>query len=71
MRVCVYVYRNISGTTLSISIKFDMHIYFWILNSKKRVIFLFPQLVYVQLLIIEKHCFAFFFQSSHRYKQFR
>ncbi|OXU20926.1 hypothetical protein TSAR_002919 [Trichomalopsis sarcophagae] len=35
MDVCVCVYRNISGTTLSISIKFDTHIYFWIVNSGK------------------------------------
>ncbi|OXU20088.1 hypothetical protein TSAR_004557 [Trichomalopsis sarcophagae] len=37
--VPVYVYRNISGTTLSVSTKFDMHIYFWILISGKTVIF--------------------------------
>ncbi|OXU24320.1 hypothetical protein TSAR_011905, partial [Trichomalopsis sarcophagae] len=35
MDVYVYVYRNIYGTTTSISIKLDMHIYFWILNSGK------------------------------------
>ncbi|OXU29078.1 hypothetical protein TSAR_014315 [Trichomalopsis sarcophagae] len=31
--MCVYVYRNISKTTPSISIKLKMHLYFWILNS--------------------------------------
>ncbi|OXU29863.1 hypothetical protein TSAR_003033 [Trichomalopsis sarcophagae] len=41
MDVCVYVYRNISGTTRSISIKFDMLAYFWILNSGKTFIFCF------------------------------
>ncbi|OXU18385.1 hypothetical protein TSAR_001243 [Trichomalopsis sarcophagae] len=39
--MCVYVYRNISGTTLSISIKFDMHVYFRILNWGKTFIFYF------------------------------
>ncbi|OXU30078.1 hypothetical protein TSAR_013516 [Trichomalopsis sarcophagae] len=39
MDVCVYAYRNIPGTTLSISVKFDMHVYFWILNSGKTVIY--------------------------------
>ncbi|OXU19492.1 hypothetical protein TSAR_009307 [Trichomalopsis sarcophagae] len=38
--MCVCVYRNISGTTSSISIKFDMHIYFWILNLGKHLFFI-------------------------------
>ncbi|OXU29613.1 hypothetical protein TSAR_002116 [Trichomalopsis sarcophagae] len=62
MDVCVHVYRNISP---SISIKFDMHIYFWILNSKKNSYSLFSQLFfYGHLLIFEKHYFAFFFNHS-------
>ncbi|OXU22859.1 hypothetical protein TSAR_011493 [Trichomalopsis sarcophagae] len=60
MCVCVYVYRNISGTTRSISIKFDMHIYFWILNSSKTFIFYFSNYFFGQFLIFEKHYLAFF-----------
>ncbi|OXU20255.1 hypothetical protein TSAR_015843 [Trichomalopsis sarcophagae] len=71
MDVCVCVYRNISGTTWSISIKFDVHVYFWILNSGKSFIFYFFNyfLFYGQFLIVEKYYLGFF-QSSHRYKQF-
>ncbi|OXU20627.1 hypothetical protein TSAR_006460 [Trichomalopsis sarcophagae] len=59
--MCVYVYRNISGTTRSISIKFDMHVYFWILNSGKTFIFYYCNyFFYGQFLIFEKHYFAFF-----------
>ncbi|OXU16697.1 hypothetical protein TSAR_005123 [Trichomalopsis sarcophagae] len=39
--MCVYIYRNISGTTPSISIKFDIHIHFWILNLGKMFFFYF------------------------------
>ncbi|OXU17403.1 hypothetical protein TSAR_008654 [Trichomalopsis sarcophagae] len=50
VRVCVLmwmcVYRNISETTLSISIKFDMHIYFWIMNSGKTVFFKFLNYIF-------------------------
>ncbi|OXU22343.1 hypothetical protein TSAR_012250 [Trichomalopsis sarcophagae] len=70
MNVYVCVYRNISRTTTSASIKFDMHIYFWILNSGKTVIFCFLNNFFNgHFLILEKHYFAFF-QSSHCYKQF-
>ncbi|OXU31791.1 hypothetical protein TSAR_009459 [Trichomalopsis sarcophagae] len=62
MDVCVCVYRNISGTTRSISIKFDIHIYFWILNSGKTFIFYFSNyFFYGQFFIFKKHYFAFFF----------
>ncbi|OXU20195.1 hypothetical protein TSAR_004940 [Trichomalopsis sarcophagae] len=49
-----------------------MHVYFWILNSGKTFIFYFSNyfLFYGQCLIFEKHYFVFFFQSSHRYKQY-
>ncbi|OXU31490.1 hypothetical protein TSAR_006369 [Trichomalopsis sarcophagae] len=47
MSVWVCVYHNISGTIPSIAIKFDLHIYFWILNSGKTVIFLFSQLYFL------------------------
>ncbi|OXU22515.1 hypothetical protein TSAR_005585 [Trichomalopsis sarcophagae] len=55
--VCVCVCRNISGTTRSISIKFDIHVYFWIPNSRKAVIFYFSNNVSFcgQFLIFEKH----------------
>ncbi|OXU23284.1 hypothetical protein TSAR_004499 [Trichomalopsis sarcophagae] len=68
---CVYVYPNISGSTWSLLIKFEMHVYFWILNSGKTFFFYFSNyfLFYGQFLIFKKHYFAFF-QSSHRYKQF-
>ncbi|OXU16448.1 hypothetical protein TSAR_014871 [Trichomalopsis sarcophagae] len=53
-----------SGTTRSISIKFDMHVYFWILNTGKTFIFHFSNyLIHGQFLIFEKHYFAFFFQA--------
>ncbi|OXU31316.1 hypothetical protein TSAR_006350 [Trichomalopsis sarcophagae] len=39
--VCVCINYNISGTTRSISIKFDMQVYFSILNSGKTFIFYF------------------------------
>ncbi|OXU31566.1 hypothetical protein TSAR_005087 [Trichomalopsis sarcophagae] len=39
------VYHNISRTTLSISIQFDMHIYFW-KHFGKSSYFLFSQLFF-------------------------
>ncbi|OXU20462.1 hypothetical protein TSAR_011953 [Trichomalopsis sarcophagae] len=50
-------------------IKFDMHIYFWILNSGKTfILYYFNYFSYGQFLIFEKHYFAFF--SINRYNQF-
>ncbi|OXU32083.1 hypothetical protein TSAR_007840 [Trichomalopsis sarcophagae] len=49
MYVCVYLYSNISGTTLSISIKFDMHIYLWILNSEKQLFFNFLTIFFMAI----------------------
>ncbi|OXU17912.1 hypothetical protein TSAR_002504 [Trichomalopsis sarcophagae] len=52
--VCVYLYRNISGTTRSISIKFDI--------LGKTFIFYFSKNFSFcgQFLIFEKHYLAFF-----------
>ncbi|OXU23970.1 hypothetical protein TSAR_000020 [Trichomalopsis sarcophagae] len=61
MGVCVYVYCNIFGTTTSIFIKFDIHIYFWILNSGKQLFNFLTIFFYGHFLIFKKHYFAFFF----------
>ncbi|OXU32171.1 hypothetical protein TSAR_012300 [Trichomalopsis sarcophagae] len=68
--MCVYVYHNISGTTPSITIKFDMHIYFLDSEFGKNSYFYFLNYIFLWPFFDFRKTLFCVFQSPHCYKQF-